>query len=101
MILPSVSDIPVLPFLDSSEDRDVAPATSGCTRGPTGPAARRISRPQVTAPVWRLDRLGRSLQHLIETIKDLEKREIGFKSLTENIDTTSSGGKLVFHIFGA
>ena len=51
--------------------------------------------------VWRLDRLGRSLQHLIETIKDLEKREIGFKSLTENIDTTTSGGKLVFHIFGA
>jgi putative transposase len=52
MILPSVSDIPVLPFLDSSEDRDVAPATSGCTRGHVGPAARRISRPQVTAPEW-------------------------------------------------
>ena len=51
--------------------------------------------------VWKLDRLGRSLPHLIETIKTLEKRKIGFKSLTENIDTTTSGGKLVFHIFGA
>jgi DNA invertase Pin-like site-specific DNA recombinase len=54
-----------------------------------------------TLVVWRLDRLGRSLQHLIETISKLEGRKIGFKSLTENIDTTTSGGKLVFHIFGA
>jgi DNA invertase Pin-like site-specific DNA recombinase len=54
-----------------------------------------------TLVVWRLDRLGRSLQHLIETIKDLDKRKVGFKSITENIDTTTSGGKLVFHIFGA
>jgi DNA invertase Pin-like site-specific DNA recombinase len=51
--------------------------------------------------VWKLDRLGRSLQHLIETIKRLQERNIGFKSLTENIDTTTPGGKLVFHIFGA
>ena len=51
--------------------------------------------------VWRLDRLGRSLKHLIETITNLNKRNIGFKSITENIDTTTSGGKLVFHIFGA
>jgi len=51
--------------------------------------------------VWRLDRLGRSLKHLIETITELNNRNIGFKSLTENIDTTTSGGKLVFHIFGA
>ena len=51
--------------------------------------------------VWRLDRLGRSLKHLIETIRELNNRKIGFKSLTENIDTTTSGGKLVFHIFGA
>jgi DNA invertase Pin-like site-specific DNA recombinase len=48
-----------------------------------------------------LDRLGRSLPHLISTITDLEERGIGFKSLTENIDTTTSGGKLIFHIFGA
>jgi DNA invertase Pin-like site-specific DNA recombinase len=51
--------------------------------------------------VWRLDRLGRSLKHLIETITALNNRKIGFKSITENIDTTTSGGKLVFHIFGA
>jgi DNA invertase Pin-like site-specific DNA recombinase len=51
--------------------------------------------------VWRLDRLGRSLPHLITTMTNLEERRIGFKSLTENIDTTTSGGKLIFHIFGA
>src|SRR5436309_585310 len=54
-----------------------------------------------TLVVWRLDRLGRSLKHLIETISTLDNRQIGFKSLTENIDTTTSGGKLIFHIFGA
>jgi DNA invertase Pin-like site-specific DNA recombinase len=54
-----------------------------------------------TLVVWRLDRLGRSLPHLISTMTDLEERGIGFKSLTENIDTTTSGGKLIFHIFGA
>jgi DNA invertase Pin-like site-specific DNA recombinase len=54
-----------------------------------------------TLVVWRLDRLGRSLRHLIDTVTDLQEREIGFKSLTESIDTTTSGGKLVFHIFGA
>jgi DNA invertase Pin-like site-specific DNA recombinase len=54
-----------------------------------------------TLVVWRLDRLGRSLRHLIDTITSLQERGIGFKSLTENIDTTTSGGKLVFHIFGA
>src|SRR3954464_15337898 len=54
-----------------------------------------------TIAVWRLDRLCRSLPHLIETIGKLDDRNIGFKSLTENIDTTTSGGKLIFHIFGA
>src|SRR5438128_10688296 len=51
--------------------------------------------------VWRLDRLGRSLKHLIETITNLNNKKIGFQSITENIDTTTSGGKLIFHIFGA
>jgi len=54
-----------------------------------------------TLVVWRLDRLGRSLPHLIATMTELEEQGIGFKSLTENIDTTTSGGKLIFHIFGA
>jgi DNA invertase Pin-like site-specific DNA recombinase len=54
-----------------------------------------------TLVVWRLDRLGRSLRHLIDTVTDLQERGIGFKSRQENIDTTTSGGKLVFHIFGA
>jgi DNA invertase Pin-like site-specific DNA recombinase len=54
-----------------------------------------------TLVVWRLDRLGRSLQHLIETVNKLESRNVGFKSLTEQIDTTTPGGMLIFHIFGA
>ena len=51
--------------------------------------------------VWRLDRLGRTLKHLIEWINELEEQGIGFKSLQESIDTTTSSGKLIFHIFGA
>ena len=51
--------------------------------------------------VWKLDRLGRSLQHLIETVATLEKRGVGFRSITEAIDTTTPGGRLVFHLFGA
>ena len=54
-----------------------------------------------TLVVWRLDRLGRSLTHLIETVTRLEAQGIGFKSLTENIDTTTPGGVLIFHVFGA
>lgn len=51
--------------------------------------------------VWKLDRLGRSLKELLEIISDLEKRGIGFRSLTESLDTTTAGGKLLFAIFGA
>ncbi len=54
-----------------------------------------------TLVVWRLDRLGRSLKHLIEMIGTLEERKVSFRSLQESIDTTSPGGRLVFHIFGA
>ncbi len=54
-----------------------------------------------TLVVWKLDRLGRSLKHLIETVTMLAEQGIGFKSLTEQIDTTTSGGKLIFHVFGA
>src|SRR3954469_15883013 len=58
-------------------------------------------RPGDTLVVWRLDRLGRSLSHLIETVRQLQEQGIGFRSLQEQIDTTSSGGKLIFHVFGA
>jgi len=51
--------------------------------------------------VWKLDRLARSLKDLVEIIHDLNERGVGFRSLTESIDTLSSGGRLVFHIFGA
>jgi DNA invertase Pin-like site-specific DNA recombinase len=54
-----------------------------------------------TLVVWKLDRLARSLKQLIETVESLEGQGIGFRSLTEAIDTTTAGGKLVFHIFAA
>ena len=51
--------------------------------------------------VWKLDRLGRSLGHLIETVSDLKERGVGFASVSESIDTTTPGGKLFFHMMGA
>ena len=54
-----------------------------------------------TLVVWKLDRLGRSMRHLIAQVGDLAVRGIGFRSLTENIDTTTPGGMLVFNIFGS
>ncbi len=54
-----------------------------------------------TLVVWKLDRLARSMKQLIETVEGLDSRGIGFRSVTEAIDTTTAGGKLVFHIFGA
>ena len=54
-----------------------------------------------TLVVWRLDRLGRSLKDLIALVEELETGKIGFRSLQESIDTTTSGGKLIFHLFGA
>jgi len=58
-------------------------------------------RPGDLLVVWKLDRLGRSLPHLIESIRQLQDRGIGFRSLHEQLDTTTSGGKLIFPIFGA
>ena len=58
-------------------------------------------RPGDTLVVWRLDRLGRSLRHLIDLVTELEARGVGLRSLQEAIDTGTSGGKLVFHVFGA
>ncbi len=51
--------------------------------------------------VWRLDRLGRSLKHLVDTVVALEQRGVGFRSVTESIDTTTPSGRLVFHVFAA
>jgi len=51
--------------------------------------------------VWKLDRMGRSMSHLIEMIQQLENKKVGFQSLTEKIDTTPAGGRLIFHLFGA
>ncbi|PVX59750.1 recombinase family protein [Rhodococcus globerulus] len=58
-------------------------------------------RPGDTLVVWRIDRLGRSLSHLIDTVETLEKRGVAFRSLNDPIDTTTSSGKLIFQIFGA
>src|SRR2546428_13662516 len=58
-------------------------------------------RPGDTLVVWKLDRAGRSLTHLIDLLKGLKERNIGFISLTEKIDTSSPGGKLIFHLMGA
>ncbi len=86
--------------------------SAGCSRIWSDTASgTRTDRPQLVAVfdplragdtlvVWRLDRLGRSLPHLIETIGELQARGVGFKSVQENIDTTP-GGRLVFHVFGA
>ena len=60
-----------------------------------------FARPGDTLVVWKLDRLGRSIRHLIDVITHLQERGVGFKSLTEAIDTTTSRGKLVFHVFAA
>jgi Resolvase, N terminal domain/Helix-turn-helix domain of resolvase len=58
-------------------------------------------RPGDTLVVWKLDRLGRSLRHLVDTVTGLAEGGIGFRSLQEAIDTTTPGGKLVFHVFAA
>ena len=58
-------------------------------------------RPGDTLVVWRLDRLGRSIRHLIDQLQILSEQGVGFRSLQETIDTTSSGGRLVFHVFAA
>jgi len=78
-------------------------------RGMSGSAATRPQltralkalRPGDTLVVWKLDRLGRSLSHLVETIADLGKRGVNFRSLSDPIDTESAGGRFVLHIMAA
>lgn len=88
-------------------------AAAGCARVWTEKASGSAKeRPQLTAlveallpgdtlVVWRLDRLGRSLRHLVDLVTELAERGIGFRSLQESIDTTTPGGRLVFHVFSA
>jgi hypothetical protein len=87
-----------------------APAATGCS--PRPPAARlstaRSSRRSWTSSargdtlvVWKLDRLGRSLRHLVDTVTGLAGRGVAFRSLQEQVDTTTPGGRLVFHVFAA
>ncbi|GEO43055.1 invertase [Skermanella aerolata] len=75
--------------------------SSGKKDRPKLQAALEYLRSGDTLVVWRLDRLARSLDQLIATVKDLEARDIALKSLTEAIDTSTAGGKLIFHIFGS
>jgi DNA invertase Pin-like site-specific DNA recombinase len=86
-------------------------AAAGCTRVFSDTASGALdSRPQLercldhlrpgdTLAVWRLDRLGRSVRHLTDTVTGLAERGVGFRSLTEGFDTTTPGGKLIFHVF--
>lgn len=86
---------------------------AGCTKTYTDKCSgSRSERPELakaldyiregdTFVVWRLDRLGRSVRHLIETVNSFEERGVGFRSLQETIDTTTSTGKLTFHVFAA
>lgn len=83
-------------------EKIIEDVASGKTENRTGlEHVRELLREDDVLVVWRLDRLGRSLKQLIELVSELEKRKVGFQSLQETIDTTSPGGKLVFHIFGA
>lgn len=75
---------------------------SGAKADRTGLAAlMMVLRAGDTVVIWRLDRLGRSLKNLIELVEQFEAAKVGLRSLQENIDTTTSGGRLVFHLFGA
>ncbi|GAA3717295.1 recombinase family protein [Terrabacter ginsenosidimutans] len=97
---------------DSALQRDALQAV-GCQRIFTDKASGKLEhrpaldamldqlRPGDTVVVWRLDRLGRTLHHLIDTVQALDSRGVAFRSLTESIDTCTPGGKLIFHVFGA
>ena len=89
-------------LLEAGCDRIFEETASGAQRErPQLAAALDYMREGDTLVVWKLDRLARSLKQLIETVEHLNSCEVGFLSLTENIDTTTPGGRLIFHIFGA
>ena len=100
--------------LDQNEDLQLdALSAAGCDQVFTDHASGRLAsrpalddllsrvRPGDTLVVWKLDRLGRSLKHLLEVVAFLEERGVALRVLTEQIDTSTPGGKLVFHVFGA
>lgn len=77
-------------------------AISGATRDRPGLAeALAVAADGDVLVVWKLDRLGRSLPHLIKLMQELDGLGVGFQSLSENIDTATAGGKLFFHMMGA
>ncbi len=76
-------------------------ASGALAERPQLTAALDYVRPGDTLVVWRLDRLGRSLGHLVATVLALQEREVGFMSTEESIDTTTATGRLVFHVFAA
>lgn len=83
-------------------ERSFVEKASGAQRDrPELQAALGYMRPGDTLVVWKLDRLARSLKQLIETVESLENKKMGFRSLTESIDTTTPGGRLTFHLFAA
>lgn len=95
-------DLQIKALKEAGCDRIFTDVASGAkTARPGLKDAEMVLREGDALVVWKLDRLGRSIQHLIESVNTLKKRGIGFRSLQEAIDTQSSGGKLVFHIFSA
>jgi DNA invertase Pin-like site-specific DNA recombinase len=77
-------------------------AISGAvTKRPGLDAALAALQPGDVFTVWRLDRLGRTMPHLVNTVTDFAARGIGFQSITEAMDTTTAGGELLFHVMGA
>lgn len=83
-------------------DRVFMEKASGANRDrPELKAALDYIRAGDTLIVWKLDRLARSVRQLVETAEELAQREIGLKVLTQQIDTTTPGGRLVFHVFAA
>ncbi len=95
-------DLQLDAFTAAGCDRVFTDTASGAKTDRPGLAeAIAYARAGDTLVVWRLDRLGRSLNHLIETLKGLADRGVGFRSITEAIDTTTPTGKLIFHVIGA
>ncbi|MCX5572313.1 recombinase family protein [Kaistia nematophila] len=96
------SELQELALRQAGAEKIFVETASGTQRGrPELAKALDFLRPGDCLIVWKLDRLGRSLRQLIDTVEDLNRRGIEFRSITENLETTTSGGKLIFHVFGA